>query len=172
MLLGNHHRSILLTLLLYVMSIAIQIDQLFKKKFVSWLKTYITYPRTGYVALPGYKELVSSATAKEKRRQKWMLAWLLIFILLGCYLAIANMQWYLICAQIFLAGSLGFLWTKLKFAWYVPMPLVGGALLSMWAPVSRQDKLEMLTIQLGVLFMVLGVSILAKYLRQHPVQRA
>ena len=168
MLLGHHQHSILLPLLLYVMSMTIQIDQIFKKKFVSWLKTHITYPRTGYVALPGYKELMSSATVKEKRRQKWTLAWLLLFLLLSFFLMIASMQWYLTCAQIVMAGLLGLLWIKFKFAWYVPMPLAVGAFLLLWAPVSNKDKLEVLTIQIGVLCMLMGMNILANYLREHP----
>jgi len=171
-LLGHHQRSILLPALPYLASMAIQADQIFTKKIVGWLKTRIIYPRTGYVALPGYIELMSSASLKQKRQQKWMLVWITFFIVLGSYVVIAHVQWYLAAAQIVTAGLLWLFWTKHKFAWYVPAPLVVGTFFMVLLPASSKDKLEVILIEMGAQHMLLGVSMLSQYLREHPVPQA
>jgi hypothetical protein len=172
MLWSHHQRSILLPGLTYFASMGIQADQIFTKKIVGWLKTRIIYPRTGYVALPGYKELMSSASLKQKRQQKWMLVWITFLIVLGSYVVIAHVQWYLAGAQIMTAGLLWLFWTKGKFAWYVPAPLVVGTLFLVLLPASSKDRLEIILIEMGAQHMVLGVSILLQYLREHPVPPA
>ncbi len=168
----SHHQRSILQALLYLASMGIQADQLFTKKIVGWLKTYITFPRTGYVALPPFKELLSTSSLKEKRWIMWFLIWTAVLIVLASYLVFAHLPWYLVGAQIMMAVLLWFFWSKRKFAWYVPIPLLVGTLLLVLLPASSKDKPEILLAQLGAQHMLLGISILVQYLREHPVPQA
>jgi hypothetical protein len=122
----NHEHSLKSPEILQLAAILILLDQITGRKIVGWLKTYISFPRTGYVALPPFKELLT--TPSSKREIIWTLIWAAILIGVSSYLLFTHLPWYLVVIQITLAGCLCVLWRKGKFVWYIPIPLLIGSL--------------------------------------------
>jgi hypothetical protein len=166
----NHEHSLKSPELLQLVAILILLDQIVTRKIVGWLKTFISFPRTGYVALPPFKELL--ATSSSKRSLVWTLIWTAISIGVSSYLLFTHLQWYLIVIQITLAALLWVLCRKRKLAWYVPIPLLIGSVSLSLLPSSNRDKMEILVIQIGALLMLMGLSRLLQYLHEHPVPQA
>ena len=100
-----------------------------------------------------------------------MLVWVAVSAGLMRYLIVTHIHLYVVIVQSMLAVLLWVFWTKRKFAWYVPIPLLIGTVLLILLSGSK-DQSAILVIQVGALLIFLGISVLSQYLREHPVPQA
>ena len=92
--LGHHSRSLLPGVLL-LSSAMILLDQITLRKIAGWLKTRITYPRTGYAAPPPRTlhtdpALLSASELKQQQKTKWV--WISLPFLLPLSFYAASIQ--------------------------------------------------------------------------------
>lgn len=164
---SNHQRASWLPVVLIVAAPVILVDLAFTRKIVSWLKAYISYPRVGYVALPPVEQTIS--TPAQKRNLALILAGSgLIWAVFMC-LEFINLQGYVIASfETIWAALMLFLMIRRRLDWYVPAPLLLGCVLLTFVP-GRKDRLYIMLIQAGTQLILIGLSLLARFLREHPL---
>src|SRR5215831_3163643 len=135
---------------------------------MNWMKARITYPRTGYVALP------SESYAKEKlKQQDWKRhpeVWVFLSMIFS---EIVNTPW-VGTILVMLTTSVVWIVTKGRF------PLAGilipgsylSALLLPFLPVAQGDRMAYFFIAFGLLYLLAGTTQLVGYLHRHPAPRA
>jgi hypothetical protein len=173
----HHHRRSILPVLLIVLAVVILVDQIFRRKIAGWLKSRITYPRTGYAAPPPLTlhtdpALLSPKELSQQRKTKWIWVWLPPVLVLSLYLSFMYQRWYYALAAFLLAGLVGFLVVKQKLAWYTPLPSVLCGILLVLLPMDSHDTMSLGLTGIGIQIFVLGLAVLVRYLRQHPVPQA
>ena len=150
------------------------------KKILEWLKSRITYPRTGYVAPPKeapysrrdpytitsiIKEPVAPIDRKASRKAIGILKVpLLVFVLW-----FADFGW-MICVACLASALL--LWQKYEDdpPWF---EIAGAAIAGLVIlPVPGSRRLAVLLLVFGAASMVKGAKLLIRYLRQHPAPQA
>jgi len=165
---SNHQRSSWLPGVLIIAAPVILVDLVFTRKTVSWLKAYISYPRIGYVALPPVEQTISSPA--QKRNLILILASVGLIWAVFLYLELINLQGYVVAGfeTMWAAVLVLILIIQRRLDWYVPAPLLLGCVLLTFVP-GRKDKLYIIVIQAGAQLILVGLSLLARFLREHPL---
>lgn len=170
----HRHPHSILPIFMVVFSIAICMDQIFSRKIVGWLKARITYPRTGYASPPRtlYTDpaMLSANEQKQQRKTKWVLIFLVFFLVLSTYFSVIYEHWYFAFTAFLGAGLMWFFARKTKLPWYLPLPLLFCGLLLTVLPTDRRDTHALGILGVGVQLLFMGGIALARYLREHPAQ--
>jgi hypothetical protein len=156
------------------------------KKTLAWLKSRITYPRTGYVAPPQdgpdpnrdpytiisiIKEPGANEpeTPAEGRASKRALDFPFFSLLLLWWFFSFNSR---LASLACLATALWFWWRNRKDPpWFEIAGAIIAALLSAILTVDDQRRFCIVLIVFGASGMAKGATLLIRYLRQHPVPR-
>jgi hypothetical protein len=159
------------------------------KGTLEWLKSRITYPRTGYVAPPkagpdaerdpytiisimkepGAQELLASLEGRASRRA-FEFSDFPIFTLLLLWWFFSFNSW--IASLSCLATALWFWWkNKEDPPWFEIAGAAIAGLLSAILTVSDRRRFCIVLIVFGASGMVKGATLLVRYLRQHPAPR-
>jgi hypothetical protein len=183
--------SLLVSLLILFAYLAIMLRQ---REIVEWLKTRITYPRTGFAIPPGFEEdaevhadlavltldetesnRLSEARqvyADRKRRMLFMIVAVLLAIV--GILLIPNRWFYVACGMLMSAG----LWIRTRreqpLSWLIlaGFPLVGIGMATFLSDrVVGPDRGAYLLATAGSLFFLDGALTLIRYLRRNPLPK-
>jgi len=183
--------SLLVSLLILFAYLAIMLRQ---REIVEWLKTRITYPRTGFAIPPGFEDdsvvhadlalLTVDETesnrlsemrqvyADKKRRMLFMIVAVLLAIF-GSML-IPN-RWFYVASGILMSAGV---WTATRrdqpLSWLIlaGFPLVGIGMATFLSDrVVGPDRGAYLLATAGSLFFLDGVLTLIRYLRRNPLPR-
>lgn len=133
---------------------------------VRWLKARITYPRTGYVALPPFGS-VAAERIKGQDFKRHPEIWVIFPF---CFSGVVDTPWFGAGLAI-LTTSIVWAITRGKFpsAGILISGLYLGALLLPFLPIARDNRLPYFFIALGLLYLLVGAIQLVSYLRRHPV---
>jgi len=159
------------------------------KGTLEWLKSRITYPRTGYVAPPkagpdaerdpytiisimkepGAQELLAPLEGRASRRAFEFSDFPFSLLLLWWFFSFNSWIASLSC----LATALWFWWKNKKDPpWFEIAGAAIAGLLSAILTVSDRRRLCIVLIVFGASSMVKGATLLIRYLRQHPAPQA
>jgi len=159
------------------------------KRALEWLKSRITYPRTGYVAPPkagpdaerdpytiisimkepGAQELLAPLEGRASRRAFEFSDFPFSLLLLWWFFSFNSWIASLSC----LATALWFWWKNKKDPpWFEIAGAAIAGLLSAILTVSDRRRLCIVLIVFGASSMVKGATLLIRYLRQHPAPQA
>jgi hypothetical protein len=166
-----------------------------QRELVEWLKSKVTYPRTGYVLPPSFAEnnsqaldftVLTKSGADAARAEEWRKihedrkrrAALTILLMGSTMLAMLVIRNPWICALAGIAMSAG-LWIGAKkdqrLTWVV---LAGFPLLGLYMSISRfgkangPDRAAYFLAGAGVLFLMEGTVSVVRYLKENPRQKA
>jgi hypothetical protein len=136
---------------------------------VRWLKARITYPRTGYVALPPFGS-VAAEGIKAQDLKRHPEVWVLFPVIFS---SIVDAPWFGAGLAI-LATSIVWAITRGRFpSSGILIPgLYLSALLLSFLPIAPDNRLPYFFIALGLLYALVGTVQLVTYLRRHPVAQA
>ena len=173
----HHERRSIGPIFLIVLSLWIYVDHLFWRKIVGWLKARITYPRTGYVAIPSFMPTLTAAGGfKLSRRAIPTVIFITFFCALIGFTSISYPRWSGALAAIPFAVFTWF--RRMKdgprgiFALYHPLPLLCCSLVLILGRINNNDAMFITLIGLGAQFILIGATQLSRYLREHPVPQA
>lgn len=161
---GNHTHLRLLPILLILLGMAILI---FKRKIINWLKSNITYPRTGYAKPPSIKQMFNPL---QSRKTVWVLCCSCVYFVVLMWMLVIAPNWYFGVSQTVMGGLLFFVFLKTRFAWWILLPLpIGTLTLVMFS--STRDKLDILMVQIGAQCFVIGLNMLLLYLKDNRIHQ-
>lgn len=140
------------------------------REVVEWLKTKITYPRTGYVRPPF---LAGCATLDSEGRKK-MAFLIALSVLAAVGMIILKNRWVYTVAGVIFAGALWTVRKNQRISWMVlaGFPLIGLCVSIFVVPrVAGSRRLAYFLAGWGVLFLLDGAITLVRYIRRNPVPR-
>jgi hypothetical protein len=125
-----------------------------RSPILSWLKSRITYPRSGY------------ASMDPKRLKSYEFKHYPEVLVVAFSAGVFNLDppWVGLIA---LAAGLGFLRGKFGFSFLIPGIALSGILVAAYSP--HEDKMPWLLIALAALYFVKGTAQLLLYLRKHSL---
>jgi hypothetical protein len=144
-----------------------------RKKILVWLKSRITYPRTGYVALPQAdpdaeaEEPVAPVEGRASRKALEFGDFPPSLVILALWFA--NHVWLVSLAC--LAAALSFWWRNKKDPpWFeIAGSVIAGLVI---LPVDGSHRFSVFLLVFGATGMVKGATLFIRYLRQHPAPQA
>jgi len=136
---------------------------------IRWLKARITYPRTGYVALPP-RGSPAAARLKEQDMRRHPEMWMIGPL---AFSSVVDTPWFG-AGLVILATSIMWAITRGKFpSSGILIPgLYLSALLLPFLPIAPDNRLPYFFIAFGLIYLLVGVIQLVTYLRRHPVAQA
>jgi len=186
--LWDHHnkRSILPGVLIWL-SVVIMLDQAFFRKIVGWLKSRITYPRTGYTKPPVLRTphpsaaLLSPADREQLRKQRWfwlaLAGWLATAAAIVGYAITTGHRWVIFPGS---ASLVLLVWYRMhrkfgeagKLVCFLFSPILLAEALLTFLPTDWMTSLSIMIIALAISIILIGATTLSRYLKEHPAPQA
>lgn len=136
---------------------------------IRWLKVRITYPRTGYVALPPSGS-PAAARLKELDMRRHPAVWVFLPTVFSDQV---DTPWFgAVLAIVATSIMWGITRGKFPFSGILIPGLYLSALLLPFLPISPEHRFPYFYIALGLLYLLVGTVQFFSYLRQHPVAHA
>jgi hypothetical protein len=130
-----------------------------RSPMLGWLKSRITYPRSGYASIELPK-------LKREDWRRYPEAFVVFFSA-----AVFDMNPAPWIGLIALAAGLGFLWGRFGFSFLIPGIAMSGVLVAA-SSRAHGSSMAWLFIALAILYFIKGTRQLLRYLRQHPAPQA